>query len=521
MKKIAHFTTFLLLACFFIVACKDEDTLPPNESVPDITSFSPNSGPVNTTVWIVGKNFGSTPTVKIGDEEMDISSASNTEIFASIPANAQTGKISVTSNGKTDTAGTFTVTSSETVPEAIELADNYLEMHTLETAEFPEITNWEQFPDGSSIQIESNNPDIVDINQDGDLVAFQSGGAEIEVTITYGNAVLSATINVDVNPSIFVGGYIQKDNDEYEYGVATVWTNGVAHELTDTSSYDTYIAVEGPNLYATHVEYSLDDTRPIKVYKNNTFYGTVGNVDENHRFPKAIQVKGDKIYICGTERTDGTSYAKYWENGVENVLSNINKSASADDMMILDGMVYIAGDEQNEENTFVAKYWKNGTAFDVTDGTNRAHAHSIYVDGNTVYTAGYENNQALKDVAKSWMNGSLLYEVGNGINSSVIESIVVDGANTYMAGIDWGNNMAKLWINGEAEINLTTESKDSEAYDMVLNNGVLYIAGSRQSEENNEIWVAVVWVVNGSGEIIEEIILPSDTSAYANSIVVK
>jgi Concanavalin A-like lectin/glucanases superfamily/IPT/TIG domain len=75
--------------------------------VPTITSFSPTSGQVSSTVTIIGTNFSSTTaqnTVKFNNTTAVVTSASSTQLAVSVPANATTGKISVTVNGLTATS---------------------------------------------------------------------------------------------------------------------------------------------------------------------------------------------------------------------------------------------------------------------------------------------------------------------------------------------------------------------------------------------------------------------------------
>ncbi len=118
MKKIVITRLSILFFGLLLLSCtkKDDSPTTPEEGGPDISSFSPTSGPVGTEIFITGKNFGSTVaanTVKIGNTTATVSSASTTELFITVPDGATTGKISVTVNGKTDTGGTFTVIEEE------------------------------------------------------------------------------------------------------------------------------------------------------------------------------------------------------------------------------------------------------------------------------------------------------------------------------------------------------------------------------------------------------------------------
>jgi hypothetical protein len=87
-------------------------------SPPMITSFSPASGSIGTTVVITGTNFSTTPasnTVKFANNRTATVTASTaTSLTVTIPASTVTGKITVTTNCQTAiSANDFTVTAPQ------------------------------------------------------------------------------------------------------------------------------------------------------------------------------------------------------------------------------------------------------------------------------------------------------------------------------------------------------------------------------------------------------------------------
>jgi uncharacterized repeat protein (TIGR03803 family) len=79
--------------------------------VPVISSFIPTSGPVGTQVTITGSGFTGASNVTFGGVKAVFTVNSGTQITATVPSGAVTGKIKVTTKGGTATsAGTFTVT---------------------------------------------------------------------------------------------------------------------------------------------------------------------------------------------------------------------------------------------------------------------------------------------------------------------------------------------------------------------------------------------------------------------------
>ena len=80
--------------------------------IPQITGFSPTSGPVGTSVIIKGISLKQTTKVTFGSvPALSFTVSSDTQVTATVPTGAKTGQITVTTPGGTATSsGTFTVT---------------------------------------------------------------------------------------------------------------------------------------------------------------------------------------------------------------------------------------------------------------------------------------------------------------------------------------------------------------------------------------------------------------------------
>ena len=80
---------------------------------PDVTGFSPASGPVNTDVVVTGDHFGGATAVDFNGTPATDFSVTATRIEAAVPAGATTGPITVTTGGgSSSSAGSLTVVAA-------------------------------------------------------------------------------------------------------------------------------------------------------------------------------------------------------------------------------------------------------------------------------------------------------------------------------------------------------------------------------------------------------------------------
>jgi uncharacterized repeat protein (TIGR03803 family) len=78
---------------------------------PVIKTFNPTSGPVGTSVVVTGGSFTQATTVKFGSKSASFNVNSDTQVTATVPTGAKTGKIVITTPGGTASSATsFTVT---------------------------------------------------------------------------------------------------------------------------------------------------------------------------------------------------------------------------------------------------------------------------------------------------------------------------------------------------------------------------------------------------------------------------
>jgi hypothetical protein len=103
------YTSFILLSlvAFIFASCKKSEESP----VPQVVSFSPESGGVGDKITITGQNFSASPKVFFNGTEATVSGTpTNSSITATVPFNASSGKIKIIANNQSVTsAKDFTV----------------------------------------------------------------------------------------------------------------------------------------------------------------------------------------------------------------------------------------------------------------------------------------------------------------------------------------------------------------------------------------------------------------------------
>ncbi|WP_055395508.1 IPT/TIG domain-containing protein [Flagellimonas eckloniae] len=508
MKKLLLLPTIILSAVLFFVSCSKEDSpSTPEKEGPSILSFTPLFGEVGETIWITGKNFGSTSsanTVKIGSVVAPISSSSTTEIFVTVPEGAVSGAISVTVDGETDTAGGFTV--MESLPEnSISLNKNTLELFTLDSETLiPTIVGTATAAD---IEWTSKDEAIAIVDENGKVTGVAEGS--VIITADLGNDAYVECM-IKVNPSVFISGREDNGNDD----IAMIWKNGTPINLTDGSAaaQANSIFVNGTDIYVAGQE--IEGSKEVaKLWKNGQVLYNLTDGTEN-AYAYSVVANNTDVYVAGREANNESfnTFSKIWKNG--QLLYNLtdgSKISAVYSLFLNNTDIYAAGFERNENGMDIAKLWKNGVVTNITDGSNSAKAYSVYVDGNDVYVAGNEETEN-GATAKIWKNGVPLYNLTDGSTYSYAISLVVKGTDVYAAGAE--GNALFVWKNGQILYNLTDGTNPAIANSIFINGTDIYVAGYEESV--NAIDTAKMWK-NGVATNLSDGVTP----ARAFSVFVK
>ncbi len=262
--------------------------------------------------------------------------------------------------------------------------------------------------------------------------------------------------------------------------VATLWKNGTAIQMANTSSSASDVFISGNDVYVAGGE-KLPSTKFIaRLWKNGTATDLVLAGTDNS-YAQAVLVSGSDVYVGGYETISGVRRAKIWKNGklrytfpkntiqmiyeidvqgrdiyvvgypsepsywkiteTNQELIPVPELGWAHGICVNGSDVYVTGNKDN-----IAKYVKNSTTVNLTNGVNYAYCSSIFIDGDDVYAVGGEEEGGGNMVAKYWKNGTPT-SLTDGSNDNSANSVFVWNEKVYVTGKD--GESAFLWENGK------------------------------------------------------------------------
>ena len=201
------------------------------------------------------------------------------------------------------------------------------------------------------------------------------------------------------------------------------------------------------------------------------------------------------IYVSGSYWNSLNDHgACYWTDKNNDGIWETNlipNSCGIKDITVLNGDVYVVGDDNKERATI----WKNGTATILkTPMDNKSWASSyatgIAIDGNDIYVSGnYLWNENDWYRACYWKNGQFQTldknSEANGI--AVKNGMPITVGHTYKNG-----KKAAKWVGKTKKI-LHTQG-EGEAWDIVVDEfNITHITGNASNDNNKTNWYAAYW----------------------------
>lgn len=305
---------------------------------------------------------------------------------------------------------------------------------------------------------------------------------------------------------VYVGGGIRNTGSEWR---GVLWKEGTIAPLSAVAepafSYVSDVFVAGNDVYASGI-YQKEGKLYSAYWKNGTVVDLTSGTDFQTD-ATAIFVDGKDVYVSGYKRPTSGDFDRvgYWKNGV---FTELGAAGHADDIIVQNGIVYVAGDDQGK-----LAYWKSGVVNHLTPGTTTAKATGIVVKGNDVYVSGYEYSSGGISVAKYWVNGNVV-NLTDGITHARATDINIIGTDLYVSGHtknESGKGIVQYWKNGVAT-NLTDGKQDDFA--------------SKLSVIGKDVFVAYTTYNSGGSSTAKywhdgKITTLSEINSNANSIAVK
>ncbi len=182
---------------FFVHKTKP-GTLPPG---PTITSFTPTSGLVGSTVTLTGTNFSTTPTNNVvkfyANRTATVSASTTTSLTVTVPASAATGPISVTTNCITATSTDFTVLTAP-VPTITSFAPTSGPIGTTVTITG---TNFNTTPANNTVKFNGTTATVTASTATSITTTVPSGATTGKITVTVGGNTATSATNFTVTGS--------------------------------------------------------------------------------------------------------------------------------------------------------------------------------------------------------------------------------------------------------------------------------------------------------------------------------
>lgn len=164
----------------------------------------------------------------------------------------------------------------------------------------------------------------------------------------------------------------------------------------------------------------------------------------------------------------------YYQNNDHQNNENEEYYTTAESIFVSNNDVYVAGHEwiwDGQHGPNRAKYWKNGKPIYLADQSYNSLAYDIFCTSNDVYVAYVEDNY-LKCVKNDVdQNIYIHYASNQKVN------FVVYNNDIYFTGIDYNQNVGKIWINNTDTKLKCDDSCSVAPYSISISNGNIYVLG--------------------------------------------
>jgi YD repeat-containing protein len=406
-------------------------------SAPSITSVTPNSGAVGSSIVIAGSNFGSTQgngSVTFNGASATITNWSSSSITATVPSTATTGNVVVTAAGGVSSSGvTFTVTSAPSITSLTPNSGAVGSSVVIAGSNFGSsqgnggvtfngtsatITNW----GASSITATAPNGATT-----GNVVVTAAGGVSssgVTFTVTSAASISSLTPNSGaVGSSVVIAG----SNFGSSQGNGGVTFNGTSATITNWGASS--ITATVPSGATTG---NVVVTAPGGVASNGVTFTVTPAPSISNLNPNAGAVNSSVI-ISGSNFGGSQGNGKVTFNGLSATVTNWGASS-------ITATVPSAATTGNVVVTAAGGVQSNAVLFTVApfitslSNSSAEPGMAITITGNNFTSTGGVNFNGQATSYSSWSNTSIQVTVPFGANSG---NVTVTAAGLQSNGINF------------------------------------------------------------------------------------
>ena len=298
--------------------------------------------------------------------------------------------------------------------------------------------------------------------------------AEATYTITATNAggPASATVQIQINPTVYVAGFLETADGGQ---ALTTWTNAAASQVTNGGGIEGggAMTVSGADMYLVSNLMATPTSQNVGCLWENgqqlTFPGNAACLE-------GIAVAGTDVYVVGYTIGSQGPVATLWTNGNPAQLDASLSQSNATAITLAGGNVYVAGQVGD-----VPTCWVNGTAhtLPLPAGISLNWIYSILASGTDLYIAGNTvQNTTSALTATVWQNATAQFLPGG----TIACALAANASGVYAAGSS--ALQAMLWTLPSGGTSWTAATLGGDATSPGLANGValggsaIYVAGS-------------------------------------------
>lgn len=313
-----------------------------------ISSISPKSGPIGTSITITGQNFSdqkSENTVTFNSTKAAVSSASTTQLVVKVPADATSGPVKVQVGNQTATGPTFTVTE-EPVPQ-VKVSSINPKKGPVGTKVTIQGQNFSSKKTGNTVTFNGTKATISSASKTKLVVSVPQGATDGPVKVQVGGQTATGpTFTVTENHAPTIVSDAAFSVDENTTAVTTI-------KATDPDGDALTYSISGG---ADAAKFTIDTTTGKLAFKTAPDYEAPGDAD------------GDNVYEVQVKAGDGTlSDAQ----AVKVTVTDVNEAP------VITSNSFSADENQTDVGTITATDPEgDGFTYSITGGADQ-HAFTI------------------------------------------------------------------------------------------------------------------------------------------------